>query len=505
MTVRTLAFVVLTVALTAVGCEGDTGSQDAYLSQSARIYVDGEGTDWESLSMRHADADDGGAVGIERLWMAHTDRHLFLRLELSRALNLQEDNALTLYLDTDNDPTTGKKTLGLGTELAWTFGEREGRFEGTEVEHADIGLTSLPTVQSDVFEIALDRSAVPADSASLFQGDSLRLALSSEGDRLPDDPGGVGYALSDADLSLTAPSLDRPSDAAVRLMSYNAVNNFDRELNSLFIDDRQPSYRRILGAIGPDVIAVQEVYDQSADRVETVAEGELGLADEWNWAKTGRDLVIGSRFSIVDTHTIPGYDDYESGAFLLDTEAVLGSRLIVVNMHPPCCNYGPEDGEPSSNARRQRVVDGVMAFVRALKKGEGPFDVASGTPIAILGDMNFVGDPQQPRTLRTGEIVNTDTFGPAFEPDWDDSDLLDTRPRQTASPMHVTWTDAGSSFPPGRLDYAYVTDSVLDVVHEFVLYTPALPDSTLQRHGLQAGDTDTASDHLPVVVDVQTQ
>ena len=54
--------------------------------------------------------------------MAHVEQHLFLRLELGQSINLQEDNELTLHLDTDNDPTTGKQTLGLGAELSWTFG-----------------------------------------------------------------------------------------------------------------------------------------------------------------------------------------------------------------------------------------------------------------------------------------------------------------------------------------------------------------------------------------------
>jgi len=507
MSFRPLSIAVLIVACTLIGCEstGNTGNQDAYTSQAAQIYVDGDGDDWASLPVRHTDAGDGSGVSIERLWTAHSSNHFFLRVELNQSINLQEDNDLTLYLDTDNNASTGKQTQGLGTELAWTFGERSGRFEGTEVEHADIGLTSLPTVQSDVFEIALDRAATPADSASLFQGDSLRVALSTNGDRLPDGTGGVGYVLTDAETTVDAPSLDRPGTSEVRLMSYNAVNNFDRELNSLFIEDHQPSYRRILGAVGPDVIAFQEVYDQTADRVETVAEGELGLADEWNWTKAGLDLVLGSRFPIVASHTIAGYEDVESGAFLLDTEEALGSRLVVINMHPPCCNFGPEDGEPSRNAQRQRVVDGVMAFVRMLKNGEGPFDVASDTPIAILGDMNFVGAAQHPRTLRTGEIVNNEAFGPSVDPDWDGSSLLDTRPRHTASPMHTTWIDDGSSFPPGRLDYAFVTDSVLDVVHEFVLYTPALSENALQTHDLQSDDTDRASDHLPVVIDVQSR
>jgi hypothetical protein len=513
MSIRALS-VLFVVFLVAASCRTTSEPDDApdgpsaaeaapvggYTSQPARIYVDGEGDDWTGRSVRHRDGDDGG---IERLSLAHTDRHLFLRLALRRAVNLQEDNDLTLFLDTDDDPTTGRDTLGLGAELSWTFGERTGRLAGTEIGHADVGLTSLPTVRADVFEVALDRSPAAADSASLLRAGRLRVALSSGDDRLPDGAGGLGYVLSDAEPALDAPTLDRPEAAEARLVSYNAVNNFDRELNSLFLDERQPSYRRILGALGPDVIAFQEVYDQTAGQVETTVEGELGMPSHWAWAKEGQDLVLGSRFPILDTHAIRGYEEYESGAFLLDARAALGSRLVVVNMHPPCCNFGPEDGEPSSNAQRQRVVDGVAAFVRAVKKGAGPFGVEPKTPIAILGDMNFVGDAQQPRTLRTGAIVNTDTFGAPAPPDWDGSSLLDTNPRQAHSPTHVTWVDAGSAFPPGRLDYAYVTDSVLDVVHEFVLYTPALPDPVLRDHGLRAADTDTASDHLPVVIDVR--
>ena len=76
--------------------------------------------------------------------------------------------------------------------------------------HAAIGLTSLPTVRADAFEIALDRSATPGGDA-LFQSDSLRIALSNDGDRLPDGDGGLGYILSDAETTLEAPpSSGRP-------------------------------------------------------------------------------------------------------------------------------------------------------------------------------------------------------------------------------------------------------------------------------------------------------
>ncbi|MFB6280131.1 MAG: endonuclease/exonuclease/phosphatase family protein, partial [Salinibacter sp.] len=520
MTVRSWGSVALVCALIAAGCGemGETNGGDdntepsaatpvnGYPTQPARIYVDEEGDDWTDLSVLYADGtEEAATTDLVRLWAAHTERHLFLRIELKQPLNLQEGNDITLRLDTDNDPTTGQSARGLGAELAWTFGDRAGQVvrtgETQEVEHADIGLTTLPTVQSETFEVALDRSATPGGSSSLLRGDSLRIALSADGDRLPDAEGGLGYVLSEADPGLDAPSIDRPSGSAVRMLSYNSVNNFDANRSAIFSDERQPSFRRIFDAVGPDVIAFQEVYDQSASEVDGIEE-DLGLSDAWTWAKQGRDLVLGSRYPILDTHEIPGYDDYRSGAFLLDARDALGSKLLAINMHPPCCNYGPDGDEPSSNTQRQRVVDGVVAFLRDVKQGEGPFGLAPDTPIVVLGDMNFVGDAQQPRTLRTGDIVHNDRFGPDAAPDWDGSPLLDTKPQQVSAPMHTTWIDASSSFPPGRLDYAFVSDSVLDVVHEFVLHTPVLSEQTRSAYGLRAEDTNTASDHLPVVIDV---
>jgi endonuclease/exonuclease/phosphatase family metal-dependent hydrolase len=486
--------------------QGSAEAVGGYKAHPARIFVDGVGRDWDEGAARHTDVGDGGdGLGLERLWVAHSADRLFLRVELTRAINLQEDNAITLYLDTDNAPSTGTAALGLGAEASWTFGERSGQVGTDEVGHSALGLHSLPTVRSDVFEVALDRSARAVQSA-LRAGDSLRIALSSEGDRLPDTDGGLGYVLSETSLpAVETPSVERPSASEVRILSQNSVNNFDEEISAIFQDRRQPSYRRILDATAPDVIALQEVYAQTADTTERVMEETLGIDGDWSWAKRGQDLVLGSRFPVEESHTIPGYDDYESGAFLLDARSALGRRLIVVVMHPPCCNYAADDEDPSRNAQRQQVVDGVAAFLRRVTSGEGPFGVDAGTPVAVVGDMNFVGAAQQPRTLRTGEIVNTDRYGPAAAPDWDGTPLLDTRPRQTGAPLHTTWIDSTSSFPPGRLDYAYVTDSALEVVREFVLNTAALSGAQREAHGLRPGDTSTASDHLPVVIDVATR
>jgi endonuclease/exonuclease/phosphatase family metal-dependent hydrolase len=34
---------------------------------------------------------------------------------------------------------------------------------------------------------------------------------------------------------------------------------------------------------------------------------------------------------------------------------------------------------------------------------------------------------------------------------------------------------------------------------------PALPEETLRTHTLRAGDTNAASDHLPVVIDIRAR
>ena len=485
----------LLVGCSSSGTDSPASSAEAP-SHPTAIRVDGDADDWETVPVRHADpAGDGAALDLGQLWIAHDAERLYLRLEVGADINLQEGNDLTLHLDTDYNATTGTPTQGLGADVTWTFGERSGSVAGTpdEIRHDDLGLATLPTVRSNVFEISLERSAMPGGTP-LFRADSLRLAFTGGGDTLPDAES-VSYAFESADLpERPLPSIERSADA-VRVLSYNAERD-------AFIDDadREGAYRRVLTALDADVIGFQELYDSSA---ETTREKVAALMDDgttWYAAKAGLDLVMVSRFPIQATHTIDGYDDYASGAFLLDATDALGTPLLVVLAHPPCCNYS--DANPSRDEQRQITVDAIAAFLRDVQQGSAPIDVPDDTPIVVAGDMNFVGSAQNAETVRTGAIVNTDRFGDSAAPDWDGSPLLDLNPPQTGTPLHATWMGVGSSFPPGRLDYIYTSDSVVNVSNPFTLYTPGLPDAVLSATGLQADDTTVASDHLPLVVDV---
>jgi endonuclease/exonuclease/phosphatase family metal-dependent hydrolase len=493
------------VSLFAGGC-GD-GSESVRPSDApshpARIQVDGDTTDWSGVPVLRRDSiGEANVEDLVSLRLAHDDAYLYVRIALGETVLLQEHNGLILRLDTDADPSTGAAPDG--ADVTWRFGDRAGTVAmpdtSRRIRHAAIGLTSLPTVASSTYEVALDRSARPGGQPWLASGDTVCVALTSRGDRVP-RTGRACYHLGDT-ASLpdrSAMPLTRTPEA-LRVMSYNVL--FD----TLFTAPPRPAYTRILRAIDADVIAFQEIYDHDADATRREVANILAARDDptWHAAKEGLDLVAVSRYPIVASHAIPGYEQYESAAFLIDTRDVLGTPLVLIAAHPPCCM----GGDPPADLRRQRVVDGIASFIREMKAGTGPLNddalrVDEGTPFMVVGDMNFVGSAQQPHTLSTGEIVHEAMYGPSVAPDWDGTPLLDTNPRFSHGPLHVTWVNPESSFPPGRLDYAYVSDSVLDVPRAFVLSTEAMPETALTAYGLKRTDTRTASDHLPVVVDVQ--
>jgi exonuclease III len=485
------------------GCGSDLPSPTP--SAAERIFVDGQVDDWTKVTPLYIDASGDGASGqldLRRLWIGHDERFAFMRIEVGREINLQEANALTLYLDADHDASTGASVHGLGADLTWTFGERSGQLirgtDTTEIGHADIGLVTAPTVSSRTFEIALDRRAQPAGSP-LFTTDSLRIAFVERvpgGDQLPDASGGVAYPLEEATslAALTIPPLDPPAGDTLRVMSYNV------EYGSIFEEELRPVYQRIFRVIQPDLIGFQEIYDSDASATQQAVEELLSAGDgvTWHSAKAGLDLVAVSRYPIRATYEISGYEDNRSAAFVIDTQDVLGGDLLFIVMHPPCCS----GGTPSRNARRQQVVDQVLAFLRDAQTEGGEIDVPPRTPVIIAGDMNFVGDDQQPLSMRTGTIVDTSRFGRSFTPDWDGSNLTDAAPPLTGWPMDFTWYSPESSFLPGRLDYIYYTDSVLRPTRRYTLFTPALSAEQLEAAGLRADDVVRASDHLPLVMDV---
>ncbi len=465
-----------------------------------RILVDGLFEEWEEYPVVYADATgDGGFLGIDflQLKIHNDDEFLFFLLEIGAEINLQDLNNITVYLDTDDNTSTGFSISGIGADLVYNLGNRGGVFYQSgsvfEVAHIDIGLVSAPTVTSDRFEVAINKN-VTISGTPVFQSDNLKIVFKDDipgGDLMPAVNEEVAYTFSAPDLSpLPGYSIQKPQEADLRIISYNALSD------GLFDQSRIPAFTRIFQATQPDIIGFQEIYDYSSAQVANQMESILpsAVGQQWYHAKQGPDCHAISRYPILASALIPGYNQNAgNGAFLIDIPGLEADLLLIV-AHPPCC---------TNDSGRQIEVDLMMEFLREAKAGNGPIPIAADAPIVILGDMNFVGDNRQLETLLSGDIADESSYGPDFTPDWDGNDLLDSHPYTTGVPFSYTWYRAGSNFSPGRLDYIIYSGSNLMLQNNYALFTPGLPQDSLDAFNLFADDAVIASDHLPVVSDFE--
>ncbi|MDB9881576.1 endonuclease/exonuclease/phosphatase family protein [Bacteroidia bacterium] len=463
-----------------------------YVNAQSRILIDGLYDDWVDYPLYTDTSNDGGSSGIDfgKIQVSNDHEFIFFYVEVGTNINLQDLNDVAIYLDIDNKASTGVSTSGIGADLIYTFGDRSGNYNGSIIRHADIGLITAPTITSDRFEIAIKRTFSP-NGNNVSIGNSIRIIFkdnSSNGDIAPSTNGGITYTMSEEQqLPLPSYSFDKPANSDLRIISYNV------ERDGFFASNRESSYKRILQAVQPDIIGFQEIYDntskQIADRVESMLPS--GSGEQWYYAGAEPDCHAISRYPILKSSKIEGSGGSGNGAFLINIPDSENDMLLVV-AHPPCC---------TNNTGRQIEVDLIMKFIRDAKDGKGPIPIEEGSPIMIVGDMNFVGDAAQLKTLLTGDIANETSYGPDFSPDRNGSNLLDSKLPTTGLPFSYTWYSESSSFSPGKLDYILYSGSNLTLNNAYTLFTPGLSQENLNANRLQSNDVLIASDHLPVIAD----
>ncbi|MCB0851768.1 MAG: T9SS type A sorting domain-containing protein, partial [Bacteroidetes bacterium] len=430
-------------------------------------------------------------IDFGKLWITNDQENLFLRIEVGGEINLQDNNYITLYLDTDNNASTGIPAHGIGAELSYNFGQRLGEiaFGGPAlpVYQNDIKLVSSPTVTSTEFEIAISRNTF-YNGLPLLGQDSFRICLIDQAnpglDQVPDNAGGISYSFApNLNDSLPPFSISQTNSQHLRILSYNVLSN------NLFEPGLQGNFQRIIQSINPAIIGFQEIYSHTSAEVATKMETFLPSAagEQWYHSSVMPDIKVVSRYPVIGTYPIPNSGN---GAFLID----LGDRdMFFIVAHPPCC---------ANNEARQAEIDAMMGFLRDARNGLiGGLTLENETPIVIVGDMNLVGFKTQKETMLTGDILDESAYGPDFTPDWDGSALEDSKPYTTGLPMTFTWYAENSSFSPGRLDYIVYSGSVMNLENSFALFTPELSGDSLALYNLQADDVVLASDHLPVVAD----
>lgn len=458
----------------------------------APIELDGGFTDWSALAPDASDGSgDGGIVDFGQVWVANDEDHLFIRFETGGEVQPDEQQEMILYLDTDMDAGTGQSFGGIGADLVWRFGDRDGTFYRggfATVEHADIGLLMGPTVSNDEFEVALRRDAVPANGQSLFPGSQVRFILfdNAGADRVPNS-GNLAYTFAAGSDPAPTLALDRADPSHLRMATWNVQSDglFDG-------GDAEAAQDRLLDAMDPDVLVVNEVWSHSATQVRDKIEQHLpsGAGEQWYALGIDGGNVVVSRFPILQSWEVnPGY---RITAVLLDLGATVTEDLLVIACHWRCC---------TADQDRQNEADSIIEFLHDARNPGGSITLTADTPFVLMGDLNLVGLRQQLDTILTGDIQDEGTYGPDSPPDWDGGPFTAVASRQPDLRAAYTWRNDFSTYYPGLLDWILYTDSVLALHRHYVLETRTMLPATLSANGLQYWDTWDASDHAPRVAD----
>ena len=457
------------------------------------INIDGQFHDWDNVGIAYSDMEgDGMSADFGDVKITYDMEFLFIYFNFHNGEYLMQDgNAFHLYIDADNNASTGLDFHGIGAELDWTFGQREGVFYingGSEIIwQNDLTLRIGPTITSTEFEIAISRESdvlTLNESQVLAEGKIVIAEAPPNSDTVPNEDGGIYFSIGEDTVPLPEPiPLERKHEDDIRIVTYNTWND------GFLDEERQPHFKRIIQALDPDVIALQEHWDW--DEIDDIIQS--WFPDEpWYASWTHRDMVVLSRFSIIDDASL--ISSGRTMGALLDTEEELGKNLLIVNSHLSCC---------ASNEDRQQQVDEFLSVWREWISNEnGPFNLEDETPFVHVGDFNFVGYRQQVETIRIGDIVDENEYGEDFLPDWDNTAVVDLFSRHTHKRMGYTWRSDGSSFNPGKLDYIFYSDATIDTGRHFTLNTLAMEEATLMEYGLEWDDTQEASDHLPRVFDI---
>ena len=458
------------------------------------INIDGSFEDWINVPISYSDSFGDGIVSdFFELKITYDDEFIFIYISFHEGEFLFQDwNQFHLYIDADNDENTGHSIAGIGAELEWCFGCRSGfqyiNSQEIILMQNDINLRIGPTVTSREFEIAILRSsmALTMNNTQLLEEGSLVIFESeAQSDRLPNESGGVGFTIMNDNTTPVIPiPLEKIDEVDIRIVSYNTLNE------GILDPGRELYFKRIFQALDPDIIALQEHSDWN--QIDETIQSWFP-ENVWHASWTYRDLVILSKFPIINDANLISSD--RTMCALLNTEQELGKNLLIINSHLSCC---------ANNEDRQQQVDEFLSVWRSwVSENEGPFLLHEGTPFVHLGDFNFVGYRHQVETIRVGDIQDENQYGSDFFPDWDATSIVDLFSRHTQKRMGYTWQNDNSSYNPGKLDYIFYSDALLDTGRHFILNTRVMDEQILDFYGLELDDTYLASDHLPRVIDIR--
>ena len=467
----------------------------SFLYSGHPITIDGLFDDWAEVDISYSDSQgDGVDADFADIKITYDNDFLFIYFNVHDGEYLMQDwNEFHLYIDADNDTTTGYFINGIGAELDWLFGDRSGSYyimDGIiDIYQNDLTLRMAPTITNHEFEICISRNSnvLTMDGTQvLVEGKVILTDTGQNADQIPDENGGISFSIGEDYIVPPTPiTFDKRDETDIRLVTHNVWNS------SLLDPNYEVYFQRIYQALDPDIVALQEMYENT-NQLHSLF-NDWFPDEQWYVSSQFRDNIIISKYPVLE-------EDYFTSSertmvALLNTDDELGSDLIIFNSHLACCD---------NDESRQYDADEFVSNWRDWRENDnGPFTLTEGTPFVYVGDFNLVGYRQQLTTFTEGDIEDENTFGDDYSLDWDNTSIADLFSRHSHIRMGYTWRRDNSSFSPGKLDYVLYTDSVLDTSKHFVFNTLTMDSASLAEYGLEAMDSYNSSDHSPRVLDIK--
>ena len=470
-----------------------------------------------------------GSADITTVTERSDSHYVYMRLDLARTTGLYGLPAtVSIDIDSDGNGATGADGDGLaGTDFAIDLSPMvnghvtEGAtvrvmHGGSVVRTTDtygIDFVMLPTYASlhPEFRIARGRSIDPAGTP-IFSGNSYRAQVV-----VHDATGAVRYrlpafsaALPPLDTVMRVPAADplaRRPETQFRLLQWNVANEGLR--------DRPDHFRRIIAAIDPDLLILDEVGGVIGNEgvgkfLASLDSGRKGRP-VWRYTYGGgggyQRTVIATRTSVTEYPEfkfIPFPDSVTQRLVAAMPEAARakqranidsgvatggavvslgGKRLAVFGVDLQSAGNSPTSWQEQRRRAETRIIrDQALAAIRAHGAVDG---------IIAAGDHNLVSTREPLETM--SEI------GAGF----DGASLIVAEPLQLDSATAATWEGSGGRFPPGRLDWVSFTGASLEALGGFVFDAGDLAPRWQAFHHLQADNSKKSSDHRPVVVDLR--
>lgn len=452
----------------------------ASLAAGQAPVIDGHFDDWTDEHLVATDPagdSESGRFDVTRVWARALGSHVYVSVEFAdeNPDNLQaalETGGDTAWLQLTLPETGASLSIAHAERIAFVASHREAVLPWNDLDYA-----VLPTVAATRYEARVDLGKL-----GLAEGKQLTIDVSPGNARLIPAGPRVGDALPEpvtltagsAEPGVVTPDLSKLA-GAMRLANMNTLRD------GLIDTKRRETIGRMLRAVAPDIVTLQEEYDMSpGDLAKTLtAIDPLGDGARWNVHKDARDCVIASTRPITP---IPSEPNAEFSAAIVGKKP--SEAVLVLSVHTPCCGYAGSERD----VERVQASRAMADLIDALRAGSlGPqFEAFASAGVLITGDWNLVGSIE-PLSLLTESEAG---------PDLEHLTLLSVDGRDAS-----TWRELdGLGFSPGLLDLVVFDPRGLRPLGGFVLDTERMDRDALKATGLKKDDS-RVSDHLMLIAD----